>query len=154
ALSLGATPASAALVTVFNPSFEQDLQADGVHTPGLLSGWTIENNAGVWNPMTTHYPGEAPDGENVAYANTGTIKQVLSATLQANMLYTLNVQVGNRLDSGFPGYSVGLYAGGMLLAEDANSLSPADGTFELSTVTFATGASHLQIGQPLEIRLM
>ena len=47
-----------------------------------------------------------------------------------------------------------LLAGTTLLAQDNNTLAPADGTFALSTVSFTTGATHADLGQALTIRLL
>ena len=94
-------------------------------------------------------------------------EQTLAATLQADTTYTLEVEIGN-IDSatsmggqffpleGFPGYRVDLMAGGQILAQDVNGLGGTipDGEFGTSTVVFATGASHPQLGQPLTIRLV
>jgi hypothetical protein len=122
-------------------------------TPGNGDG-------GTFNLTITQYPGQAPEGQNVADSSfflagflPPTISQVLSDVLTANTLYTLQVEVGNRLDTPFPGYVVQLLAGGVLLAEDNNSLSPADGTFATSTVTFTALPGDPNLGQPLEIRL-
>eukprot|EP01035_Chromulina_nebulosa_P047195 gene47195-63966_t len=133
------------------------------------SGWTTYDptgvlgrnysDVGVLNPTgTALFPGGAPKGYNVAlvflWPQSGAddnqpvgLQQTLSATLQASTNYSLTVQVGNIASDGngsyslvgFPGYSVQLYAGSTLLAEDNNTLSPADGTFALSAVNFTTG---------------
>ncbi len=138
------------------------------------------NAVGVLNPNgTTFFPGGAPDGDNVALIfledsyDQGPVglTQVLTDTLQANTHYSLEVEVGNIASGtglppfdtfgfydldGFPGYQVQLLAGGVVLAEDNNSLfgSIAEGTFESTTVEFTTGSTHAQLGQALEIRLI
>jgi hypothetical protein len=71
--------------------------------------------------------------------------------LQTNTVYTLGAYVGNRFSLNFPGYNIGLYAGGNLLA--SNSVTPpADGTFAPVTVSYTSGIS-VTPGQALEIRL-
>ncbi len=132
------------------------------------------SDVGVLNPTgTSLYTGGAPQGSKVAlvflwpqssadYNQPVGLQQTLSATLQSSTLYTLTVQVGNIASDGngsyslvgFPGYSVQLYAGSTLLAQDNNTLAPADGTFALSTVSFTTGASHAALGEALTIRLL
>lgn len=90
------------------------------------------------------------------------IQQTLSATLAANTEYILSVRVGNiavggaaPFDlNGFPGYQVQLLAGGVVLAQDNNTLNPAEGQFLLSTVEFTTDANPAQLNQPLSIRLI
>lgn len=133
------------------------------------------NDLGVLNPTgTTLYPDGAPEGSNVALVflwpqsvpqqnQPAGIQQTLSSTLQANTQYTLTVQVGNigtvtpapPYDLiGFPGYQVQLLAGGVVLAMDNDTLNPPDGTFQLSTVEFTTGAAPVQLGQAISIRLV
>ena len=95
------------------------------------------------------------------------MQQTLAETLQPNTVYSLNVAIGNissgtaqsgtffNLD-GFPGYRVDLLAGGELLATDNSSLSGmiGEGQFMDTNVSFTTGASHAQLGQNLQIRLV
>ncbi|MGK0169398.1 MAG: hypothetical protein ACI9W2_001119 [Gammaproteobacteria bacterium] len=92
--------------------------------------------------------------------------QVLSDTLAANTRYSFSVDVGNiqsgftttnqffNLD-GFPGYRIELRAGNALLAQTSDGISApiAQGTFETITVEHTTGATPLEEGQALEIRL-
>jgi hypothetical protein len=93
--------------------------------------------------------------------------QTLADTLQPNTTYQLQVEIGNiasgtAIDTtfypldGFPGYRVDLLAGGVVIAQDNNSLAGSipDGEFATSTVDFSTGAAHAQLGQPLGIRLV
>jgi hapalindole H/12-epi-hapalindole U/12-epi-fischerindole U synthase len=174
-------------VPITNPGFEMQTVNDGTFIDnGAPTGWSaydpngiIGNNyssLGVLNPTgTTLYPGGAPERSNVALvflwpydpdtADAGKlagIQQTLSTTLQANMQYTLSVQVGNIAPggpapfdlSGFPGYQVQLLAGNTLLAQDNNSLSPGEGMWTLSTVEFSTGATPAQLGDALTIRLI
>lgn len=124
----------------------------------------------------TFFTNGAPEGERVGIAfnffgsgDAGEygLVQTLSETLQANNDYVLNVEIGNiasgtatngtffNLD-GFPGYRVDLLAGGVVIAQDNNTLAGAipEGEFATSTVTFQTGDSHAQLGQQLGIRLV
>ncbi|TWU03856.1 hypothetical protein [Neorhodopirellula pilleata] len=124
----------------------------------------------------TYFTAGAPEGQRVGIAfnfegsgGNGEygMSQTLTETLQANTRYTLQVDIGNiasgtglngdffNLD-GFPGYRVDLLAGGVLLAQDNNSLSGliGEGDFSLSSFSFQTGATHAQLGQSLEIRLV
>lgn len=118
----------------------------------------------------------APDGDRVAilYARASEegigaygFEQTLSPAdvLLANSLYTLEVEVGNiasgsdsngtpyNLDD-FPGYRVQLLAGGTVIAQNDDFLSIAEGEFATETVTLNVGASHLQLGQTLGVRLV
>ena len=97
-----------------------------------------------------------PNGVNVAAvgdtAGPGSISQVLTATVQANTLYTLDVSVGRRADDTFSPYTIALEAGGTVLASDS-SLNPAPGSFLTDTITFSSGPTPTTLGQPLDIVL-
>jgi hypothetical protein len=127
---------------------------DEIVTADPIPGWTVSSStAGSFNPSTSSYPGEAPEGQNVAWSAFGTISQVVSSVLRANTRYTLTVEVGNRMEQPFPGYRVELYAGSGFLAADTSTVSSPHGTFRTSTVTVDIGAVHPRLGQFLEIRL-
>jgi hypothetical protein len=156
----------AALITVANNSFEAPIitvpQGFITVSSGTSNNWTFTGGTqqGFANPVAAHNaggswygssPGIIPDGNQVAWSNGGTISQTLSGTLQTNTVYTLSAFVGNRLSVNFPGYSIGLYAGGNLLASNSG-VTPADGTFAPVTVSYTSGIS-VTPGQALEIRL-
>jgi hypothetical protein len=131
------------------------------------------------NCDTPYFPGGAPDGEHAAIVflsgNVGGgpmgLTQALGDALEANTIYTLTAEVGNiasgqgpppcdvfgffNLD-GFPGYRVQLLAGGVVIAEDNNTLSGTipEGEFRRSTVQVAIGAAHPQLGTQLEVRVI
>ena len=153
----------AALLTVANNSFETPIitaPSGFISSTGSVEGWTFTGGQqGFANPVAAHNAGGSwygpsptiPNGNQVAWSNGGTISQTLSATLQANTIYTLGAYVGNRLSLNFPGYNIGLYAGGNLLASNSG-VTPADGTFAPVTVSYTSGIS-VTPGQALEIRL-
>ena len=158
----------AALLTVANNSFETPVitapSGFNIVSSGTSNNWTFTGGTqqGFANPTIGHNagsswygpspsPGIIPDGNQIAWSNGGTISQTLSATLQANTVYTLGAFVGNRLSLNFPGYNIGLYAGGNLLASNSG-VTPADGTFAPVTVSYTSGIS-VTPGQALEIRL-
>lgn len=149
-----------------------------LHDPnGVIGG---NSAVGVIDPTgTTNFPAGAPEGLNVALIFLGEdmgqgpvgLTQVLSATLQPSTTYTLTVEVGNIASGmgpppcdaagffdldGFPGYQVQLLAGGVVVAQDNDSLHGLvpEGEFRLSTLTLTTGDTHAQMGQPLEVRLI
>lgn len=145
--------ASSSEITIANHGFEIQQLASGGFTTGDLEGWSISGIAGAFNPRLSTYPGgEAAEGENVAYSNGGTISQILSDKLKASTRYSLQVEVGNRLDLGFPGYSVQLLAGGMLLGTESSTI-PEPGTFETITVQYTSAVDDPLAGEKLEIRL-
>ena len=131
----------------------------------------------IGNPgVFANFPGGAAEGQRVGIAfnfegsggggEYGYV-QTLSATLQANTNYSLQVAIGNIASAtssngtffdldGFPGYRVDLLAGGVVIADNNNSLAGSipEGQFGTSTVAFSTGAAPAQLGQPLGIRLV
>ena len=174
-------------ITILNPSFEDDVLgcAPGPNCAtfdtitdwtgstafpgGFSSGPVNETGAfGVFEPGTGSYPGGVPNGVNVAYltavANSVSISQTLSATLQANDTYTLTVFEGLRADTsvfspglGCNGSNIALEAGGTVLnslaAETTVTCNTTTGNFEEYTVTYTTGANPAQLGDPLSIVL-
>ena len=127
----------------------------------MISGWALSspigiNSEGVLNNSAlSYYPsGVVPEGVNFAWSNGGTISQVLANTLQPGD-YSLKVYVGLRADlpPTWPGYAVQLYAGDHLLGQES-ILTPAGGTFALSTVNYHATGTNLYPGQALEIRLV
>ncbi len=131
----------------------------------------------VGNPgVFANFPGGAAEGQRVAIAfnfagSDGQgeygLQQTLAETLAANTTYVLQVEIGN-IDSatamngqffelqGFPGYRVDLLAGGVVIAQDNNSLagSISDGEFSTSSFEFTTGQAHPQLDQALGIRVV
>ena len=156
-----ASAGRAALLTLVNASFEDPVVADGVFSPPPtppITGWIVGGGtgAGVFNPVSgVHYIGPGTtDGLQVAYSNGGgsNIAQVLSDVLTANTQYTLQVDIGDRIDTAFGGYTVDFLAGTTVLASDNNTLTPNGGFLE-STVTFFAPLGHANLGQALQIRL-
>jgi hypothetical protein len=146
------TPAAqATAIAVANHSFESQVLADGINVVGI-AGWS--SGGGVFNPLvgpTGSFSNPVPDGNNTAWLNGGSVSQVLNAFLLANSTYTLQVEVGDRRDSTFPGYSVSLTAGGHVLATES-ALTPNDG-FLTSVISFTTQATNPYLGQLLGITL-
>lgn len=171
----------AAALAVLNSSFESPNTANGTFNGNSTTGpagwgWTVYNTGsatnrafGVWDPTGTPSYVAIPDGQQVgvvflddALGIEAGLHQVLGSTLQLSTQYTLTVgvgnfapNVGNQWDfTGFPGYRVELRAGSTVLASDNNTLTPGEGVFLTSTVTFTTGVSHSNAGQALAIRLV
>lgn len=134
--------------------------------PDVFTGTLFPNGTDFFN-------GVAPEGDRVALLfNRGQrdageygYVQTLGDTLQANTRYTLNVAVGNIASgtaenneffdlSGFPGYRIDLLAGGVVIAQDLDTLSIAEGEFLVSELVFDTGDADAQLGQALGIRLV
>lgn len=142
----------AADIFIENFGFETDVLANGAYIIGAPTGWTSDGGiAGWFNPEVTQFAFEAPEGQNTAFSNGGTLSQVLDVVLTANTSYTLRIDVGNRFDLSFAPYTVQLWAGGILLAEEF-SLIPGFGLFETSVVTYDALPGDLKLGLSLEIR--
>ena len=124
-----------ATIAIVNPGFEADIISDG-STTAISLPWTGAEVA--FNPTTSHFVSEAPEGFNTAAINFGSISQNLSTTVILGQTYILQVEVGKRLDdnnAGFPGYEVRLLAGGNPVGTE-NALDPTLGTFLTSTVSW------------------
>ncbi len=163
-------------IPVQNPGFEDSVLTEGSYNYEY-PGWGYfgnEGEQGTWN-LDTEYGGSAPEGENVGWVNPafgsvgvpGGFAQVLTTTLTADTTYTLTVEVGNTPGYTWGGYAVQLLAGGTpgdtgeitvgtLLAEDNNTLTIAEDTFETSTVTYTYDPELHSglLGEPLQIRLL
>ena len=186
---------------ITNPSFESDpAPVPSAINTGVPSGWSSynpNNTPGVFYgslyAAPDNYPAGAPDGNHVQvnYIAAGNasgeefgVLQSLSATLQANTIYTLTVEVGNIASgsndlnatpdnpdddpffniNGFNGYRVELrtdssIGSGTTLAAETGSVGGdnviADGAFNTVTIVFdSRQAAADLIGQPLEILLV
>jgi hypothetical protein len=136
--------------------FEEESVPDG-STWSDFWDWDSYGTAGVLNPSSDHYPGgAAPEGENVAFLSKAELWQDVRVGLEANTTYIVRVDVGQRLDVGFGGYRVELWDSGhqQVLATDANTLQPAPGAFETSTITYTALPGDPELGSWTEITLV
>ena len=178
ALILGACASQAATITVLNHSFEDGSDGSGgnINQPPWRD---IANSSNNQIPIQELTPlgGQAdasPDGTDTTHytnAVSDSIYQVLTATLQANMVYTLTVDVGDRTNlvaqagairlgfvSGAPTASDD-YGLNLLTANIINDTVPVNGAgasdgWETWQSTFTTGASPTGEGQQLRIELV
>ncbi|MCG7851363.1 MAG: proprotein convertase P-domain-containing protein, partial [Methanosarcinaceae archaeon] len=147
-----------------NPGFEDPVLGENDYTWLDVPGWTEVGGegAGVWNVTTDDFdPVVAPEGENVLYTENAPagvangVAQVLAETFAADTAYTLTVDVGNSWFYYYAGYSVQLLAGGVVIAEDNDTLWPDYMKWATSTVVYTYDpADSALVGQPLEIRLL
>src|SRR5215471_8697464 len=63
---------------------------------GPIPGWSTSGPSGSFQPGS--FFSSVPDGNIVAFSNTGSISQTLAASVLANTVYTLTVFVGDRTD--------------------------------------------------------
>jgi hypothetical protein len=141
-LTFATTILASSAITIENPSFE-DPVLDELAT-GDPAGWdAVNNGGGAFHPAAAQFAGGAPDGDNVASmyqpTNGDGLSQTLSGPaglLQADATYTLGVEVGDPADGSFGGYTIQLLAGETTLAEDIDSVTPADGGFTKASRRF------------------
>jgi hypothetical protein len=164
-LSYAPGPAGPAMVSIpiDNAGFEDPVLADDDWTWLDVSGWTWVDGEGpgIWHVTSADFdPVVTPEGQNVLYnenavGDAGGVTQVLTETFAANADYTLTAEVGNSNFYYNGGYSVQLLAGGVVIAEDNDSLWPEYSTWATSTVEYSYDpADAALVGQPLEIRLL
>ncbi len=154
----------AAAFTIVNPGFEDPVLAEDDWTWLDVPGWTQvgADGPGIWNTTESDFePVVATEGQNVLYTENAPagvangVTQLLPDVFTANVDYTLTVDVGNSWAYYFAGYSVQLLAGGVVIAEDNDTLWPDYKTWATSTVQYTYDPAHSAlVGQPLEIRLL
>ncbi|MHC4740664.1 MAG: LamG domain-containing protein [Planctomycetota bacterium] len=156
-------PAGAGEIAIVNAGFEDPVLAEDDYTWLDVPGWTpIGAGPGIWHVTTSDFdPVVAPEGENVLYTEnspTGVpvgAAQVLTENFTAYTNYTLTVEVGNSWYYYYSGYSVQLLAGGVLIAEDYDTVWPPYYFWATSTVQYDFNPDDFDlVGQPLEIRLL
>ena len=154
------TQASAAPITITNPSFEDDDVADGQFTNGLAAGWdTVGTVTGTQDFSTGQLPPAATDGEQHAAVSwpdkNGSISQLTSHTIAAGETYTLLVDVGEVNNFSGSQATIRLFgstAGIGTALSNANgtavlAIVPGSGSYALDqTVTYTALAS----GDPFE----
>ena len=119
-----------------------------------LRAWLTGPQTYVLKASTSQFPSAPVTGLYIAAIGTGTssgsIMQTVGATVQANTTYILSVEIGARADEVFTGYQVMLMAGNVTLVS-GHRATPVGGTFVIETVTYQSGATPAQLGQPLQI---
>ena len=106
-LILGGGAVSATPISIANFSFENIAFTDGHFSIGAATGWVNSGNSGAWNPTIGQMKQGPTNGFQVGFSNQKGLglSQTLSATLMANIQYTLMVDVLSRTDGFFPGQS-------------------------------------------------
>ena len=160
---MGTALADQQAITIENPGFEDPVLAEDDWTWIDVPGWTpVGGEApGIWNVTLSDFdPVIAPEGENVLYTENAVgdgagVTQILTESFAADTDYTLTADVGNSWSYYFAGYSVQLLAGGIVIAEDNDTLWPDYMIWATSTVAYTYDpADSALVGQPLEIRLL
>lgn len=160
-LILMTTAASADPITVNNPSFEI-LPPGGLpiacgtgcsFSEAAIPDWTNGGFSGQFIPGTQvgnfSFFTTVPDEITVAYSNSGTISQTVGATVQAGVIYTLQVDLGWRNDlPAFVGTADLLVNGNQYFATGA---TPVQGNFSNFTATYTGLAAD--VGASITIQL-
>lgn len=154
-ISLVAFNASAMPINLVNPSFE-DMALNDNQVSSSLPGWTITGVAGTYNPGLGQFSQPVPHGNNTAYVNAGSITQTTSTVVQAGVVYSLQVSVGDRTFVGFPGFKVQILADNDVVtsvnSQDVNG--PANGQFITVNAAYSADVSDPHVGTLLGIRLV
>ena len=151
------------VVPITNASFEV-LPAGGLnlgcgtgcsYNVGSIPGWTITSSGadeGEFRPgppSNLAYFYSVPDGVTVAYSNGGIISQTVEETVQVGQVYTLSVDLGNRLDGYQNHGSADLLINGIRYAATGTEAAP--GYWTLWTTRYVgLGAD---VGQSITIEL-
>jgi hypothetical protein len=169
-LPLGITAASAAPITVINPSFEiippgglpltSGCQGAGCSYnagPGSIPGWTNSGFSGEFIAgvqVGNHFAFDfMPDGIAGAYTNTAgpsIISQTVTETVQLGITYTLEVDFGLRHDApSFSPATADLLINGIQYS--ATGVAPSPGSWSTFTATYIGLATD--VGDPITIAL-
>jgi parallel beta-helix repeat protein len=141
-----AQPAFAEFIQVTNPGFED--------TPSA-NGWTLSGTSGTYSPDGSAYPDLAPQGNNVAYADVGTLSQGTYEFLDGDTVYALIVEVGDRANVGFVSYAINLYAEpSHTLLASASSPSPPNGGWITAVANYDPNGVEPDPPQVLKIELV
>ena len=130
-------------------------EATGFASSTPIPGWQTSASAGTYNAPLSLVPGGVPEGQNVAWINvTGDIRQTLSDNFLGDTSYLLSVSIGSLQGYGFPGYQIGLFAGGTAVASlSSNSRVAPAGQFDTVSLSASVPSGSAFIGLPMEIRL-
>ncbi|MCA8902969.1 MAG: hypothetical protein KDA53_17155 [Hyphomonas sp.] len=153
--------ASAEEIALANPGFEADALVDAGQSGKSwhfgMQDWG-GSRQGIMRPDVQHFPsGLAPGGRNVAFLSyAGSwMEQQATDVLRPETHYSLQVLVGARADGNFAeggNYTLALYAGNSLLAEQTSRTAPG-GQLVLDSLEFVSGTKPPAEGQPLKVRI-
>jgi hypothetical protein len=150
--------ATASLITISNPSFENLVLADGTAS-SVIDNWSRLGSATVLNPTATQFPGGATDGNNVLNlgANGSIVHQDLVGTNLALGMYSFQFDVGNRMDEAFPDLRFNFLINATTIVPLHSSVEPSVPEGEFRTWTFnynITPTLNSFIGDPTRIRFL
>jgi len=147
--------ANAATISVTNGNFEDG----GVLKYGAwergADGWTRSGDAGTFAPGSYGLPSyDSPPaalGSNVGYLNaSSSMRQLLDATIEAGVSYTLTALFGARLQHPGAG-TFGFYADNVTNVIGVQAVAPGAGNWTLESFTLDATAMASFVGQRLGI---
>jgi len=145
-------------LAVVNHSFEDFVLPDGEYTTfgQGLSGWVVpaDISTGIFNPVIPTDFLVVPDGNQTGWTWGLQMSQTLPAVIVEGATYVLSVEIGQNLTETYGGYTIQLWAGGVLLAEDNNTQVPPPGNWVTAQVQYESPGGDTNAGQNIEIRLM
>lgn len=165
-LAVAGHQAGAAVILINNPSFETDVTAT---SSGTNTGWS-EGGAATLTGVLNESPAAVPDtaagvnwfwlDQRVATGGPSAIYQNLGVTVQSNTIYTLNLTIGARTDTGIhTDYIFGLFTGlsttpttAMAIKTEADFTLLTQGSTQGVTITFDTSLNNSFNGQNLFLR--
>jgi hypothetical protein len=180
AVLLSVLPSPGAIITVVNGDFSSpELPTNGLSNG--IAGWnrdvtgsiTFGGTARIGSEAEGSYPGIALGNQigynswNAGILGTVSYTQVLSASLENNTLYTINLDVALSMAYPLPTYTDGysddpgvnnivvrLLAGGQVFGTFDSSLSVVAGALSPWTITQQSSANEALAGQELTIEIL
>ncbi|MFM7469489.1 MAG: beta strand repeat-containing protein, partial [Vampirovibrionales bacterium] len=148
-------PSMASAIAIANAGFDVQTVADGASGfANAVDSWT--GNGSIANPSAAQLATQATSGNNVAHLLNGhLLSQTLTETLSQDTVYTLTVNVGDRLDFVVTNNAIRLYAGSTLLASTIDVI-PSNGAWQTAVLRFnstSLGTGSPLYGQALKIEL-
>jgi PEP-CTERM motif len=165
-LAFAAAPAFASLIPITNFSFET-LPAGGlpstagcpggcVYAVAAIPGWTNTGVSGQMQPSATQFT-SLDLGPTSAFSNDGIISQTVGTTVGTGTVYTLRVDIGQRLDSGSFGGSADLLIGATALNGGAHFITasgsaPLAGRWSTFSASYTGLAADAGATMTIELR--
>jgi hypothetical protein len=115
--------------------------------------WNVDTQAGgTMNPTDAVMPSGPLGGEYVGYSTGSILSQVMTWDIEPSTRYTLTIGVGHTTLSGPFAYHIWFSSGGLVLADDNNSVAIPAGEWGMSTVTWDS-PSDVPAGSKLVVNL-
>jgi hypothetical protein len=127
--------------TVANSSFETAPVPVGTWNSGVIPGWKLTGNGGLWQPGGTLCP--VADGPTIAWLNVGTLSQDFGVAPRINTTYTFTIPICHRTDGLTGTYEVQVTdAGASWCSTSGDSATLPAGVFTPVVLNCPVGASQ------------